>query len=206
MDNDLLSKKELLELTGISYGQLYRWKRKGLIPEDWFIRRSTYTGQETFFPREKILERVDHIKNMKDDISLDDLAGVFSPEVGDIRLSAEQISSSGIAGAEVVAIYAELYGGKDYAFDDMVFMALLGELLNTGGVNRDEAACALRMIKDAIGSFKDGFCELFAVRKLGVFACFIVSSPCEIRFEQALKVIAQIKIPELKEKLKLKLL
>jgi len=24
---------------GISYGQLYRWKRKGLIPESWFIRR-----------------------------------------------------------------------------------------------------------------------------------------------------------------------
>lgn len=28
MDRDYISKKELLELTGISYGQLYRWKRK----------------------------------------------------------------------------------------------------------------------------------------------------------------------------------
>ena len=52
MDEELISKKELLELTGISYGQLYRWKRKGLIPEDWFIRKSTYTGQETFFSAE----------------------------------------------------------------------------------------------------------------------------------------------------------
>ena len=34
MDETLISKKELLDLTGISYGQLYRWKRKGLIPED----------------------------------------------------------------------------------------------------------------------------------------------------------------------------
>lgn len=48
MDPNLISKKELLELTGISYGQLYRWKRKNLIPEDWFIRRATFTGQETF--------------------------------------------------------------------------------------------------------------------------------------------------------------
>lgn len=49
MDEKLISKKELLRLTGISYGQLYRWKRKNLIPEEWFIRKSTYTGQETFF-------------------------------------------------------------------------------------------------------------------------------------------------------------
>lgn len=49
-EENLISKKEVLSQTGISYGQLYRWKRKGLIPEEWFIRRSTFTGQETFFP------------------------------------------------------------------------------------------------------------------------------------------------------------
>ena len=70
MEDDLISKKDLLELTSISYGQLYRWKRKGLIPEDWFIRKSTFTGQETFFPKNRILSRIDKIKNMKDDISL----------------------------------------------------------------------------------------------------------------------------------------
>ena len=80
MNEELISKKELLEKTSISYGQLYRWKRKGLIPEDWFIRKSTYTGQETFFPRNQVLSRIDRIKNMKDDVSLDDLADVFTPK------------------------------------------------------------------------------------------------------------------------------
>lgn len=51
MEEDLISKKQLLDLTGISYGQLYRWKRKQLIPEEWFIRKSTFTGQEPFFQR-----------------------------------------------------------------------------------------------------------------------------------------------------------
>ena len=37
MLEELISKKELLELMEISYGQLYRWKRKNLIPEEWFI-------------------------------------------------------------------------------------------------------------------------------------------------------------------------
>ena len=62
---DLISKKELLALTGISYGQLYRWKRQGLIPEEWFIKRSAYTGQETFFPREQILSRIRTIQEAR---------------------------------------------------------------------------------------------------------------------------------------------
>ena len=41
----LISKKDLLNDTGISYGQLYRWKREGLIPEEWFIKQPSFTGQ-----------------------------------------------------------------------------------------------------------------------------------------------------------------
>ena len=61
MDPTYISKKELLEMYGISYGALYRWKRMGLIPEDWFIRRSTSTGQETYFRRDQIIPRIDQI-------------------------------------------------------------------------------------------------------------------------------------------------
>ena len=50
MDENLITKKELLELTGISYGALYRWKRMKLLPDEWFIHRSTFTGHETFSP------------------------------------------------------------------------------------------------------------------------------------------------------------
>ncbi len=80
-DEGLIAKKEVLQETGISYGQLYRWKRKGLIPESWFVRRSTFTGQETFFPRDKILERIERIKEMKEDHPLDDLADVITKQV-----------------------------------------------------------------------------------------------------------------------------
>lgn len=80
-DDNLISKKEVLEEMAISYGQLYRWKRKGLIPEAWFVRRSTFTGQETFFPRDQILERVRRIKDMKSEHALDDLAGLISEQV-----------------------------------------------------------------------------------------------------------------------------
>jgi DNA-binding transcriptional MerR regulator len=70
---DEISKKDLLAETGISYGQLYRWKREGLIPEEWFVKRSAFTGQETFFPRERMLARVRAILALKDDLSLDQI-------------------------------------------------------------------------------------------------------------------------------------
>ncbi len=74
MEENLISKKELLERYGMSYGALYRWKRKGLIPEDWFIRKATATGQETFFPKNLITERVELILSGKNELELDELA------------------------------------------------------------------------------------------------------------------------------------
>lgn len=79
-EENLISKKLLLEKYSISYGALYRWKRKGLIPEEWFIKKSTSTGQETFFPKDLICERVELILSNKEDILLDDLAQKISGE------------------------------------------------------------------------------------------------------------------------------
>ncbi len=80
MEEKLISKKELLERYSISYGALYRWKRKGLIPEEWFVRKATVTGQETFFPEALITERVELIQNQKDECSLDELSRQLSQE------------------------------------------------------------------------------------------------------------------------------
>ena len=74
----MISKRELLERYNISYGALYRWKRKGLIPDEWFIKRSTVTGQETFFPERLVCERVEMILSKKEDVLLDELAREIS--------------------------------------------------------------------------------------------------------------------------------
>lgn len=88
--SDLISKKELLEMYGISYGTLYRWKRMGLIPEDWLVKKSTFTGQETFFNRELICKRVEEILAEKDSHSLEELAkklGEKSAELPKLKIS-----------------------------------------------------------------------------------------------------------------------
>ena len=76
----MISKKKLLEKYNISYGALYRWKRKGLIPDEWFIKKATVTGPETFFPEKLVCERIEKIQSMKDEVLLDDLAEKLSGE------------------------------------------------------------------------------------------------------------------------------
>lgn len=79
-DERLISKKDLLTRYGISYGALYRWKRKGLIPDEWFIKKATVTGQETFFPETLICQRLELILGKKEDVLLDELAKELSGE------------------------------------------------------------------------------------------------------------------------------
>ena len=87
--SDLISKKELLEKYKISYGTLYRWKRMGLIPEDWLVKKSTFTGQETFFNRDLICKRVEEILSKKEVSSLGDIKielGEKTAEIPKLRI------------------------------------------------------------------------------------------------------------------------
>ena len=106
MDEEkLISKKEVLEKLGISYGQLYRWKRKGLIPENWFIRRATFTGQETFFPQEKIVARIERILEMKETYPLDDLANLITARVNDkLEVAFSKLRNLGWLDDEVIRV------------------------------------------------------------------------------------------------------
>ena len=76
-ENEMISKKELLQIYGISYGALYRWKRMGLIPDDWFVKTASPTGQQTFDPRRLVCERIEQIMGLKDGVSLSELADSY---------------------------------------------------------------------------------------------------------------------------------
>ena len=107
-DGNLISKKDLLQKYGISYGAPYRWKRKGLIPEDWFIRKATVTGQETFFPADLITARVEAILSGKSDFELDELAKKLRGEEDDAWM----------------LILSTVYGDKTFRLKDIKSVAL----------------------------------------------------------------------------------
>ncbi|WP_442598880.1 YhbD family protein [Neobacillus sp. D3-1R] len=207
MVNDLISKKDLLDLTGISYGQLYRWKRKNLIPEDWFIRKSTFTGQETFFPKEKILERIEKIQSMKENLSLDELADMFSPSLGDVQLNPEELLKRNIVSKPVLDFYLTHYGDiQEFTFERILELFILEKLLQSGEINLEEGKMVLQVLNDHYKEGQSTHTQLLFIRKLGISSCLMVSNEESLYFEKGTRVVVVQSIATCTEELKSRLL
>jgi hypothetical protein len=201
--DELITKKQLLEKTGISYGQLYRWKRKKLIPENWFIRKATFTGQETFFPKEKILSRVDQITALKDTLSLDELADRFSPlTVKRVTMTAEEAVARNVVSSASVDYY--LNGGHDdhtLHFPQLLALSILDLLLRDGRMNAGESEALLQVLSaHGLNRFDRNSC-LYFIRKMGVPAFFIVLEDTELFFDRDTHIVARLQLQPCAERL-----
>ncbi|MDB4868736.1 MAG: hypothetical protein JWR03_3069 [Cohnella sp.] len=206
MNLELISKKDLLDSTGISYGQLYRWKRKQLIPEEWFIRKSTFTGQETFFPKDLILARIDKIINMKDDLSLDQVAGKLSPSLPDYELRKSDLLKRNIVSPVTLHRFA-VHDPENtvYSFELILYFYLIDQLLQAGDMSMEEGERLLETLKDHFPKFDGKSCELIFIRKMGVSSFALLSLPSQLFFEKGVKVVARLSMTECIEQLKGKL-
>ncbi|WP_343310267.1 YhbD family protein [Bacillus atrophaeus] len=204
----LISKKDLLEETSISYGQLYRWKRKNLIPEEWFIRKSTFTGQETFFPREEILKRVSKIQEMKENLSLDEMRDMLSPRVKDMKITGGELVERGLISSEVLSVFLKLRDTDNvyFSYQDILSAYVLEGLLQSGNISLDEGKMAVEVLNQSGLSEIKKHTELIILRKLGITTCFVAASLEPIIFEKAVKIAEKIDLAEASEELKAKLL
>lgn len=208
MEEDLISKKDLLDLTGISYGQLYRWKRKQLIPEEWFIRKSTFTGQETFFPKEKILSRVHNIVNMKDDLSLDELADKLSdsPSYDKLSISTKEILERNIVSVMTIKKFGgSLDNEKVYTLDQLIHLLAVDRLLCAGEMSTEEAELLHRTLEKKATTRESGNWELFFVRKMGISSFILAQAPAELWFDEGVRLVCKLAYGDLLEHLKGKL-
>jgi DNA-binding transcriptional MerR regulator len=205
LDTNVISKKDLLELTGISYGQLYRWKRKNLIPEEWFIRRATFTGQETFFPREQILARIDKILNMKDDLSLDELADMFSPNMSETSLSADELLARNIVSTTSLEVFNVFLGSlRTFTFQQALYAYVLEKLLTAGDLTVEEGGGLLQVLASHYPKFEGKPCELIFMRKMGISTFVLVSGSTEMYFDSGVKVVTRLILANCIEELKAK--
>jgi DNA-binding transcriptional MerR regulator len=213
-EEQLVSKKEVLELAGISYGQLYRWKRKGLIPEAWFIRRSTFTGQETFFPREKILERVARIKDMKDTHPLDDLADVITEQVNaKLQVSLERIRRmKGVDASVLEACDIQAGPKKVLSIQDALCVGAVSRLKPTARAEElDLVQRTLRARVDEalLERITAGRLDLHLLRKRvsggGISAeiSLVVIAPADAVFDPDVTTIGRVDLQDLLDRIKL---
>ncbi|MCD5139936.1 MULTISPECIES: DUF4004 family protein [Mammaliicoccus] len=188
MDIQLISKKELLVECGITYGQLYRWKRKKLIPDEWFIRKSTYTGQESFFPREKILKRISDIQKYKNTYSLDELSEILNKD--NTPKDEKKINNESLI--QKWSDYFKQEIGEEllnsYPEDEAVYAGvILNDVMNQNILSLSELK-ELREFLINRGTLKFN-AELYINRKLGLAFYFIVEKNSQIILEDNVKTI-----------------
>lgn len=208
MDEELISKKELLQLTGISYGQLYRWKRKSLIPEEWFIKKSAFTGQETFFPRDKILERIDKIKDMKEDVPLDELANILSGSESNIVLSIEEMLNKNIVTQQTVTLYNNFHdnANEELSFQELISIYIMEKLLQSGDVGIEEIKLLLKTIEDNYNNLQQKNFDVILIRKYGIAICSLISENSEIYLEKEANLVYRTNLNKCSEEIKTRLL
>ncbi|AYD40190.1 DUF4004 family protein [Clostridium fermenticellae] len=205
-EEDLISKKELLKIMDISYGQLYRWKRKKLIPEEWFIKKSSFTGQETFFPRDEILDRVKKIKSFKEDASLDELAVIFSPNLSTVFLEEKDVLKQNIVSKNAINLYKDTHKeSKGFYFNELLFMNIVDRFIKSGKASLEEGKLIMNTLEKNYKNFDGRYCDVVLIRKFGVAFCLLMLVPNEIYIESEAVLVLKVDSRECVEELKSKM-
>ena len=159
-----------MQLTNISYGQLYRWKRKNLIPEEWFIKKSVSTGQETFFPRKEILERIERILELKDTVSLDELSEIFSPHVAEPTFDSSELINKKIVSQQAMQLYQSMTGASANLSDlkEVLMLKILQDYVASGVITFDEGKMIQDFLNQHFMKLTQEKSSLFLMRHLGL--------------------------------------
>ncbi|MCQ2505387.1 MAG: YhbD family protein [Saccharofermentans sp.] len=202
-DEELISKKQLLRVAQISYGTLYRWKRMNLIPESWFIHKATDIGQATYFPRTKILTRIDRIKELKNELTVEQMQELFSANVKSFKIPLDDFRSLEIVSKLSITAFCADYPEKTMLdFNDVFSMYVVDHLMHLNGFYLEDAKQVLKLLCKylAVEASKDY--QLLLLRKMGVPMTVLVHGEDEILLEDNTEIIACANLVEFEEALK----
>jgi DNA-binding transcriptional MerR regulator len=199
-----ITKKELLNETGISYGQLYRWKREGLIPEEWFIKQPSFTGQETIFPRDKILNRIKAIQELKDKYSLEELAKILSPEVAERYFTTEDLKVIEEIKDNLIPAFVQAFQKNNFSFIEVLIMIALSDFKEHSDISRGQLMEIVEGLKDYLPRMKStGYILILFDRQKDYYAT-IYEEQAQVYIDSRLSIVKEIHINDLSNSLKLK--
>ncbi|MCQ2532456.1 MAG: YhbD family protein [Saccharofermentans sp.] len=202
-EEELISKKQLLRLAQISYGTLYRWKRMNLIPESWFIHRATATGQATYFPRTKILARIDRIKELKNELTVEQMQELFSANVKSFKIPLKDFKEINIVSKLSITAFCSVYPQKELLdFNDVFGMYVVDNLMRQSGIYLEDAKQVLRLLCKYLSVEASKDYQLLLLKKLGVPMTVLVRGEDDILLEDNTEVIACANLVEFEEALK----
>ena len=192
-----ISKKDLLKTTGISYGQLYRWKREGLIPEEWFVKRSSPTGQETYFPQEKILKRIHAIQQLKDSYSLEELARILTPEVSNRLFCEEDLEHFDELDIDVAADFMDAMSKDSFVFLEVLVMIALSQAMVDSAITEEERTHAVSFLSKRMSELHSADYVLELLQAQGHLYVLLKKEGSEVYLDDGLVAIRSIHLNEL---------
>ena len=199
-----ISKKDLLKTTGISYGQLYRWKREVLIPEEWFVKRSSPTGQETYFPQEKILKRIHAIQQLKDSYSLEELARILTPEVSNRLFCEEDLEHFDELDIDVAADFMDAMSKDSFVFLEVLVMIALSQAMVDSAITEEERTHAVSFLSKRMSELHSADYVLELLQAQGHLYILLKKEGSEVYLDDGLVAIRSIHLNELSNAIKLK--
>ena len=171
------------------------------LPDEWFIHRSTFTGHETFFPRDKVLERVAEIQRLKESMSLDEIARLFQPgPPGEVSLTAQDAAAACIAVPPVINQYLGLSGGDgSFTYESLLGLYTFSQLLMEGSVSREEAYAAAQAVSAVDPEISEPV--VYILRKYGVPFCITAGEMQKIQFDGDAALAATVSVSQQKRAL-----
>ncbi len=153
-------------------------------------KKSVSTGQETFFPKEKIIARINNIIELKDEASLDELAERFSNNsIKNVYLKRSYILEHNIVSETVLNMFED-FSGREENYNEISLFSLLiyKDLILSGIINGDEARDISLALKKEYGRIEEEMI-LIIKRKLGVCFYYLVSEGKEIDLDEIAVVV-----------------
>jgi DNA-binding transcriptional MerR regulator len=207
MEEKLISKKDLLIETGISYGQLYRWKRKNIIPEEWFIKKSTFTGQETFFPKDKIVERINLILSMKEGISLDDIANMFTEKKDNKQFTIDYLIEKDAISNYSKEIFKAIYKDQEIIEKkELLILSIIEKNIVTSVITMNELKSIKELLDEKfIGIFNNNG-KIYLYRNLGIPFVIGCEGDANIYLDKSVKKVLEVDVVKEISNISLKLI
>lgn len=199
-----ISKKELLKVTGISYGQLYRWKREGLIPEAWFVKRSSPTGQETYFPKNKILKRVQTIQRLKDQYSLDELAKFLTPEVSNRLFSEDDLEQFEELDVEIAASFMDILNKDNFVYVEVLIMISLSKLKKEQICSESDLSRMISFLSGQMNRLHRNDYVLYIYEIQNKMVAILQSEESEVYIDEAFQLRYSVRLNDISNEIKIK--
>ena len=174
-----------------------------LIPECWFIHKATATGQETFFPKDKIFARIQRIKELKRELTVDQMRELFSANVKSFKIPFNDFVGLELVSKLAVTAFASVFPEKKMLdFDDVFGMYVVDHLMKLSGIYLEDAKQVLRLLCKYLSVEASKEYQLLLLRKLGVPMTVLVKGEEDILLEDNTEVIACANLVEFEEALK----